>query len=191
MAQDLILAEPMKVLSLPGWLAALRVGTVTWPDQPTRKYLAGGLSLTSDQRAEAEPHLVALRDALNSEGEKQARARSVILAKMLLAAGGAALTEKVAEAKGEAYADALDDTPAWAVQQAIRRWNRHECGDRNYSFAPAPGVLREIVLDVMRPYLRLLEQAEAAASAMTLDEAMDPKPIAREKSLVPRFKTVG
>ncbi len=195
MAQEVAIpAEPAKAMSLPAWLAGLELGTVTWPGQPTRTYLAGGLNLTSVQKIEAERHAETLREALNSAGREQIVARGVVLAKMLMAAGGTAMTEKVAQARAEAYTEALDDMPAWAIAQAVKRWHRGECGDHNYAFAPAPAVLRSIVDNILRPYRNALAKVETAINAITLDRAMDSAPLPRIEStgsaIAPRLRSV-
>lgn len=192
MANELaILDQPTKALSLPAWLGGLALGTVIWPGQPTRKYLAGGTNLTSNQRAEAERSALALIDALSPAGREGDKARAVILTKMIRGSGGAVLTEQVAEAKAEAYRDAVDDLPPWAIAEAVKRWHRGQCGDHNYSFAPAPAVLRNVVLGLLAPYYAALEKAETALSAMTLDRAMDSTPVEpTERRVVPRLRSV-
>jgi hypothetical protein len=60
--------------------------------------------------------------------------------------------EAGAEATGEAFQDALDDVPPWAVKAAVRRWYRGECGENecdqpyDYHWRPAPAELRRIAL---------------------------------------------
>lgn len=66
---------------------------------------------------------------------------------LLLALPSKASGEATGEAKAEAYMIALEDMPAWAVTAAIRGWYRGEHGtDHNYTFAPAPSVLRRLVM---------------------------------------------
>jgi hypothetical protein len=49
------------------------------------------------------------------------------------------------EARGEAYLAALDDIPYWAVDEAIRRWHRRECGSSyDYHWCPLPSELRAV-----------------------------------------------
>jgi hypothetical protein len=70
MANDLAIFEaPEKTLLLPDFLRSLAVGTVNHPGQPTRKYLAGGLNLTSAQRTEVQQCASRLHDALSPGGE--------------------------------------------------------------------------------------------------------------------------
>jgi hypothetical protein len=61
------------------------------------------------------------------------------------------LNESQAAVKCEVYLSTLNDLPAWAVEEAVNRWFRGECGEgHNYSFAPSPAVLREIASFVAR-----------------------------------------
>jgi hypothetical protein len=56
--------------------------------------------------------------------------------------------------------------PAWAVDEAVRRWHRGECGDEyNYSFAPAPGTLRTIALQELEPAMTTLRSLKLVLSA--------------------------
>jgi hypothetical protein len=150
--------------------------------------------LTSSQRAEAQQCAGILRDALSAAGKAQVDQRGVILAKMLMASGGAAMTATSAQARAEAYTDALDDMPAWAIAAAVKRWHRGECGDHNYAFAPAPAVLRGIVDGIIRPYRDNLAKVETALAAVTLDRAMDSAPLPRIEltggTFVPRLRSV-
>jgi hypothetical protein len=44
----------------------------------------------------------------------------------LLLKGGAKLDQQSSDAFTEDYLDAIEDLPAWAVREAIRKWNRAE-----------------------------------------------------------------
>jgi hypothetical protein len=112
----------------------------------------------------------------------------VLLSNMMLSSGGPALTERGATAKAEAYRDGLDDVPAWAVAAAVRAWRRGECGDRNYEFAPSAATLREVCLGIMRPYQIALARLDDVLNAMTIEEAMDSKPI--DGRAQPRLRVV-
>jgi hypothetical protein len=146
--------------------------------------------LTSSQRAEAERAKAEIVLALSIEGEAQRQGRAAILWQMIRASGGTAPSEATLSAKAAAYLDAVGDQPAWALQEAVRRWNRGECGDHNYNFAPAPAVLRRVVEDVLAPYHAALVKVETALTAVSHDRAMDSTPIEREKSLVPTLRAV-
>ncbi len=115
-----------------------------------------------------------------------------LIGKMLLAypmAGGSAESGK---ARGEAYLDALDDVPPWALAEAIRQWHRGECGpDRNYRFAPAPAELRYAVMQILQPAKQTVAHLNALLSALTIERAMDPAPIeAEEAPKLPRLRAV-
>lgn len=52
------------------------------------------------------------------------------------------------DVKIRGYMIAVEDLPAWAVGEAIRRWFRGQCGQQSYDFAPAPAVLRQVASEV-------------------------------------------
>lgn len=119
------------------------------------------MTLTGDERASLEARRRDLRAALRrvpATDEREARAVLVAVSKMLLALSAGTMPERVAEAKGEAYLGALEDIPAWCVDEAIRRWNRGRCGAHNYDFAPSPAVLRGVAEGV-----RLAADGQVAA----------------------------
>ncbi|MHB8272004.1 hypothetical protein [Bradyrhizobium sp.] len=93
-------------------------------------------------------HVAYLEDKLKYtplNDDAYGRATVVLVTKMLLALPSAAMTEESAAAKAEAYMDALEDVPCWAVQAAIRGWHRSEYGDKfNYRWAPVPSELRTV-----------------------------------------------
>ncbi|MDE2099589.1 MAG: hypothetical protein KGL39_20220 [Patescibacteria group bacterium] len=63
---------------------------------------------------------------------------------------GAKGSELAAEAKADAYMEALDDIPAWAVSGAVKRWFKGDCGNDergqpyNYAWPPDPATLRKL-----------------------------------------------
>jgi hypothetical protein len=191
MANELTLhAAPTTALSLPDFLARLQLGAVQWPGQPVRKYLAGNSNLSSSQRAEAERSRAQLEQTLSPGGELGDEARAVILLRMVMGLGGPALTAQGAEARADAYRDAVDDLPAWSIHQAVKRWHRGECGDHNYAFPPAPAVLRQIAQGLCEPYRAALEKVNCALDAVTLERAMDSTPIEQKSPVITRLKAV-
>lgn len=67
------------------------------------------------------------------------------VSKMMLTLPSREAGDLAAEAKSEAYMAALEDVPFWAVQEAMRRWYRGECGAKHdYRWQPAPATLREL-----------------------------------------------
>lgn len=191
MANELTRATQVNLPSLPAWLGRLAIGTVDHPGQPTRRYLAGGLSLTPSQRAEAEYYRDRMKETLSSDDPL--RQRNAVLAKMIMAypmcAGSGELG---AAARAEAYLDALSDMPAWAIAEAVRRWNRGQAGEHNYSFAPAPAILRRIVDGILAPCRVDLGKVEIALKAVPLERAVDPEPMpkAEPEVFLPRLRKV-
>jgi hypothetical protein len=81
----------------------------------------------------------------------------VAVTKMMVALPSMTQNELSAEVRGEAFMVALDDVPAWAVQAAVKRWYRGECGKNTKGepcdchWCPAPAELRRIALVEMYP----------------------------------------
>jgi hypothetical protein len=162
---------------LPGSVASLAVGTVQWPGQPPRRYLAGRLILTPSQRADLEQQQAALQDALSAQGAAGMKARGILLTKLTMAYPSSGGSERGAEARAEAYGAALDDLAPWALAEAIRKWHRGELGDQNYNFAPSPATLRAVTLGILAEYQNALDKVQAFLQAVPLERAMDPAPI--------------
>ncbi len=76
------------------------------------------------------------------------QAHGVMIASLLLK-GGAKLDQQSSDAFTEDYLDAIEDIPAWAVREAIRKWNRAESPRLDgkphaYDFRPSPPTLRRL-----------------------------------------------
>jgi hypothetical protein len=165
------------------------LGTVKWPGQPERKYLPAGTTLTDDERGRINAKLLQLK-ALAGEGANNRNDKLAIIAKMLMAYPMANASEETGVARGGAFLDALDDVPPWAIAEAVRKWHRGEAGEgMNYSFAPAPAILRKLALSALRPITSAIEDLQTLATATTLDKAMDQTPPARN-SLIPKLRSV-
>jgi hypothetical protein len=162
------------------------LGTVKWPGQPERKYLPAGTTLTDDERGRINAKLLQLK-ALAGEGANNRNDKLAIIAKMLMAYPMANASEETGVARGGAFLDALDDVPPWAIAEAVRKWHRGE--GMNYSFAPAPAILRKLALSALRPITSAIEDLQTLATATTLDKAMDQTPPARN-SLIPKLRSV-
>lgn len=65
---------------------------------------------------------------------------------LILEYATARMDERTVKAKAGAYLDTLEDLPAWAVKEAIRRWRRGdvEADAQTLDFAPRPARLRAI-----------------------------------------------
>ena len=154
-----------------------------------RKYLPAGSTLTADERKRIAAKLAELRDAAAPGGERGEK--GAIVARMLMAYPMGNASEESGAARGAAYLDALDDLPAWAIADAVKRWNRGEAGEgMNYNFAPAPAILRKLATKALEPVRDAIYGLEALASAVTLDEAMTGKTEEPASALVPKLHRV-
>lgn len=112
--------------------------------------------LTSSERAEVEKHCSALEIftridqpfELRGATMSNEQAHGVMIASLLLK-GGTKLDEQSSDAFTEDYLDAIEDLPAWAVREAIRKWNRAESPKlegkaHDFNWRPAPPILRQL-----------------------------------------------
>lgn len=154
------LRRPATMPSLPAWLA--RSTAAARPElQMTRDgttfeevmVLPAGMLPSPEQRRAMQDHIGSLRSCLAQTAENSADAETRIasaIAAMLLVLPGARKSDLGAEARADVYLDVLDDVPWWALQAAIRRWHKHDCGvdergkPYDYHWAPDPGTLRRI-----------------------------------------------
>jgi hypothetical protein len=152
--------RPDQMPSLPAWLA-LRVASFKMACQASKldgkhrmvPTLPSGLILTPSEVAEIDPYLSAL-DALSAQtpnnGAEWAAATLVIVTELMLESPASQLNEAGAQATGEAFQEALEDLPWWAVKAARRRWRRGDAGvdsqgrQFDYHWRPAPAELRRI-----------------------------------------------
>lgn len=142
--------RPEKLAMLPPWVRE-RCDALTPSAQPRKWALPASMLIASDQRAALENHLVALNGLLDMTPEADpefAQQAFTTISKMLATLGGREAGELASEAKGEAYMMAIEDVPAWAVQEAARKWYRGELGDAyDYKWMPDPATLRKLALD--------------------------------------------
>jgi len=117
--------------------------------------LPASLTLSPAERAEIERHageLEALCTQTPADSDEWEAKTLIIVTKLMLALPAAQQNEAGAEATGEAFQAALDDVPTWAVDAAMRRWYRGDCGENergqayDYHWRPAPAELRRIAL---------------------------------------------
>jgi hypothetical protein len=110
---------------------------------------------------------------------------------MLLAMpGGGSTSESAAEARADMYDDALSDIPPWAIDAAIKRWAKGDVpelkmGALNFTFAPAPAILRKICKLELQPYEDQVPKLTRVLEAVSIERAMNPSPIA------PQIKSEG
>lgn len=174
-------------------LRRISLGTLQHPGQPLRKYLAGGLKLTDEQRAGISEKIADLEVFARVSQPREHRESTLgLIGKMLLAYPMAGSSAEAGKARGEAYLDALDDVPAWAINEAIRRWHRGEGGGQgcNYRFAPAPAELRFAAMQLLQPAKQTLAHLVALLSAPSIERAMDPAPIDVPTSKRPLLRAI-
>jgi hypothetical protein len=191
--------RPTMMPSLPGWVAT-RVAALEQTlqrDPETGRYrqvwtLPATQILEPGQRMLIEQHVVGLRRFMEQTPERSQDAENatlVILMKLFQAKPAPKTTEAGAEAKIEAYMDALDDVPCWAVRSAVRLWNRGQCDhvasddgralpaftvplDRrahhNYDFAPGSAILRK---------LSVIEASLIRGRALEMQRLLDAVPL--------------
>jgi hypothetical protein len=98
----------------------------------------------------AEKHVSALTSILSMtpiEDIQNGQLTLSTVTKMTMVLPAREAGDLAGEAKGEAYMAALEDVPSWAVQEAMRRWYRAECGPKHdYKWQPGPAVLRELAM---------------------------------------------
>jgi len=124
-----------------------------------------------------------LRDVSEADdSQENQKARLGMVAAMLMAYPMAVGSEEAGRARATAYLAGLDDLPPWAIAATIRRWHRGEGGgkDANYRFAPAPAELRYAVMQLLQPVKQTIAHLNMLLSALTIERAMDPAPIAIE-----------
>lgn len=171
MATELAVFEPIKtpdarrpamLASLPAWVerlnVAVRLELQMTPDGKSFEktdvlVLPTELMPTPEQRQAMTSHQESLRSFLQQTPAVDPSAETRIataVSKLLTVLAGERKSDLVEEARGEVYLDVLDDVPSWAVEAAVRRWFKHDCGSDergkpyNYVFAPDPGTLRKI-----------------------------------------------
>jgi hypothetical protein len=170
------------LVSSPELLAWRRIslGTIQHPGMPLRKYLSGGLILSTDERARMVAKVAELEDISTSDASQEnQKSRLGLVANMLMAYPMAGGSEESGRARAGAYLAALDDVPPWAIADAVRRWHRGEGGgrDANYRFAPAPAELRFSAMQILQPAKQTAAHLTAILNALTIERAMDPTPV--------------
>jgi hypothetical protein len=174
------LRRPTRTPSLPGWLAA-RKGALAINLQPVEgRYqdvptLPAGMMLSDDQRTAIQKHLASLGSSLlqtPERGTQFEKATFAAIAKLLLVKPAARTSAEAAEARQDVFMDVLEDIPCWAVDAAIRKWHRGDCGTDergkpyNYDFAPEPHALRRLAMAEMYCVKRQIADLEPILQAV-------------------------
>ncbi|RXH31997.1 hypothetical protein [Bradyrhizobium zhanjiangense] len=146
--------------SWPEWVVS-RIGLVKDECQPsvtdgkwrTMPTLPSHLMLSQTERTEIERAIGELTELCDQTPERDPRCEAetlVLITKMMLALPSSQQNELGAEATGEAFQVALEDLPTWAVDAAMRKWYRGQCGlnqhgqPYDYRWRPAPADLRRV-----------------------------------------------
>jgi len=160
--------RPATLPSLPAWAArlngAVRLELQMTPDGKTFEkadvlVLPPDLMPTERQILAMRSHQANLRSYLLDTPAHSVTAETRVataVSKLLTVLAGERKSDLVEEARSEVYLDVLDDVPCWAVESAVRRWFKHDCGadERGkpyaYQWAPDPGTLRNIAQEDAR-----------------------------------------
>lgn len=149
------LRDPSSLLLLPPWLATQiasvsDLGAGRTILDPVTKAIVGQVATipksrmpTGAQRAAIAQRIEDLEQAARPGPTNRIIA---ILGELVAEYATARLDADTADIKIGAYRDAVEDLPAWAVREAIRRWRRGDVsGDtRDLDFAPKPARLRRL-----------------------------------------------
>lgn len=173
MGTELAIIEPIKPpgnpARLPSWPAWLQqrsaaVESVAQADpnhngsHRAMLTLPANLILSAAERRMVEGHRAELARFLDLDQPFEMReqmlsnsqAHGVMIAGLLIKGGGIKLDQQSSDQLTEDYLDAIEDMPAWAVREALRKWNRAESPKldpkqpHNFNFRPAPPILRQL-----------------------------------------------
>lgn len=172
--------RPTQMPSLPAWLAARKGALAVNLQQVEGRYqdvqtLPAQMMLSDDQRTAIQSHLASLGLLLRqtpAESVDFERATFAAVTKLLLVKPAAKTSEAAAEARIDAYMAALDDVASWAIEAAIRKWYRGECGKDergkpyDYNWAPEPHALRRIALSEMFIVKQRMDSLEPLLAAI-------------------------
>lgn len=180
-------SNPARMPSLPAWLQRRNdaLANVVQRDLRTGQHrevvtLPQAMILNSSERAMVEQHVAALRPFLDLEQPIMLREKLLtndqahgVMVAALLMRGGAKPDKAMADALTEEYLDGIEDLPAWAVREAIRKWNRGESVplDRkphDFTFRPAPATLAR---------LARIERWQVAGRIAGMQQLLDAQPL--------------
>lgn len=134
-----------------------------------RQSLPENLILNSSEVAEVQRHIAELavferldRPALiRGEWLDQQQALTTLIAGLLIKSGRK-LDKAASDVMTEDYFDAIEDVAAWAVREALRKWNRGESATldpkqpHDFKWAPQPPILRKLSeVELMRVKARI------------------------------------
>lgn len=183
--------NPAQMPSLPAWLQqrSAALGIARQPDSSGNHremaVLPPALILSSSERGMVESHIDGLGRFLDLDQPIDLRgatltndqAHATMIAALCMK-GGVKLDKASADALTEDYFDAIEDLPAWAVREAIRKWNRAESPKldgkpHSYEFRPAPPTLRRLAQHELAPIRARILQLDKLLNAAPLIEYSD------------------
>lgn len=149
------LREPSTLLLLPAWLesqiaAVSDLGAGRTIVDPLTRQITGRVATipaskmpTGAQRRAIEQRVADLEAASRPGPVNRTLA---ILGELINEHAASRLDDETVSIKAEAYLDAVEDLPSWAVREAVRRWRRGEVSadPKDLDFAPKPARLRRI-----------------------------------------------
>lgn len=124
-----------------------------------------------------EDHCRALQARLTSKPDEREK-KVFSVAKLYATLASDNPPESLLDVRNLAYLEALDDYPAWAVEEGVRRWIKGEwlAEGENRNFVPKPAELIRLVKLAMRPVEDDLAAAKVALMAIDNWEPERPKP---------------
>ena len=183
--------NPAQMPSLPAWLRqrSAALGNAVQPDSSGKHremaVLPPALILNSSERRMVESHIDGLGRFLDLNQSIDLResvltndqAHATMIAALCMK-GGVKLDTSSSDALTEDYLDAIEDLPAWAVREAIRKWNRAESPkldgkSHNYEFRPSPPTLRRLAQHELAPIRARILHLDKLLNAAPLIEYSD------------------
>ena len=145
MATDLALqSQPKPISVLPPWLASsVSAMTTSYPPR-----IPADRILSIPQRREVSAMVADCERSLAPAARREIGSAVMRLLADYPADGASAAIE---DARSANWIEALEGLPAWAIDEARRRWVRGQVPGVNPDFAPKPARIRQIATAAMSP----------------------------------------
>lgn len=173
-----VVARRATILSLPACVTsrAKWLGTVETGNSQTF-YLSEGLTPLSESEIVAARQRLADIEAIVEPANDDAEdaQKLSMLTELFISKPSAAMTATGAAVRGRSYMMALDDLPAWAIADAIKRWHRGEVDGiprEDLKWAPDTWALRQIASSLLEPYRAADQTIRALLQARPLAETI-------------------
>jgi hypothetical protein len=145
--------------ALPQWLQHFCDNLRNSRADEVARQIAARLPLPPHERRQVQDYREAVTQSLVNSTPNASNAAALeaatIVVKIASVYGPREKSEADDMAWGEAFRDAIDDVPVWAIREAFRRWN---CGDAGldsdgspflYRLGPRPPQLRKIAREIV------------------------------------------